>query len=251
MQERPGRVVTRECITNWSEVRELHPVDRPRPCTRRGVHFATCENPDDCRGCAPRTAIDGSLLCPVCTDRINDLLPRLGWLIAHLRSIEKPAQAIGERVDTSTERSILIPDSWVAADGLMTAMGGRVIPSTASIDDAVRLAHDAADRFAQTSRNNVDWAVQAVTLLRRVTVALRRWPDSDAEIRPIPHMKCPACGWDHLWRQGPAKQGDDERVICGTEGCGYSFPFLLWTAVNAPEFARLEADMKRREQEAV
>lgn len=250
------------CITTHTDaMAEVPRRDRPFPCRRRGrtpagdripeAHYADCEN-NQCRGCIPRSAHFG-YLCPVCFGRLDSALPKLGDLIAHLRSIERPPMALGERVATSMERSILMPDTWIAADELMEAIGARVIPSTANIDTAIGLAHDAVDAWMRDRDqiiNTIDGATQAVVLLKRIGLALRRWPDSDAELRPIPHMPCPACGWDHLWRQGPAKRGDDERVVCGTEGCGYSYPFLLWTAKNAPVFAEFEADMKRREKTA-
>lgn len=243
----------RPCVTNHESMGAVPFRDRPFPCRRRGLHYASCPDPEQCRGCVPRSALHDSFLCPACSKRVNDTVDQLGWLIAHLRSIEKPAQALGERVATSMERSILMPDTWIAADELLTAIDAPVIPSTASMDDAIRHAHDAVAAWTANlpeRLNTLEGATQAVVLMKRVSVALKRWPDSEAELRPIPHMKCPSCGWDHLWRQGPAKKGDDERVICGTPGCGYSFPFLLWTAVNAPEFARLEKDNNLRRKAA-
>ena len=251
----------RYCITTHESMGAVHRVDRPFPCRRRGIdqsgvripdaHYATCEN-DQCRGCVPRSARFG-YLCPVCYHRLLGHLPKLADLIAHLRSIMKPPQPLGERVATSMEQSVLMPDTWTAADELLTAMGNPVIPSTASIDESIRIAQDAVAGFESTldaRLNTIDGATQAVILLKKIETALKRWPDSDAEFRHIPGMWCPACSWDNLWRQGPAKKGDDERVICTTEGCGYRFPYVLWAKQFAPRFEYLERDMKQRQKEA-
>jgi hypothetical protein len=147
------------------------------------------------------------------------------------------------------ERSILMPDSWIAADELMTALGFPVIPSTATIDDAVEIAHGNVETWSRNIDdrvNTIDGALQAMVLLKRMNIALRRWPDSDARPRRIVGMYCPACGWDHLWHLSPSKFKDDERVFCGTDGCGYSFPWLLWTAQNAPRFEEFQAFVNRR-----
>lgn len=247
------------CVTN--EMGAVHKRDRPFPCRRRGrtadgtripeAHYASCEN-DACRGCVPRSARFG-MLCPVCWGRLQDALPRLGWLIAHLRSVEKPAQALGERVATSMERSILMPDSWIAADELLTAMGARVIPSTASIDDAVQHAHGAVEAFSRDLLervSTVEGATRAVILLKRISLALKRWPDSEAELRHIPHVACPTCHRAHLWRRAPKQQGDDIRVECGTPQCDYSLDWWVWSEQYAPAFEAIEKDMKRREKAA-
>lgn len=246
------------CITNHESMRAIHRADRPFPCRRRGMtpageripeaHFAECEN-QACRGCIPRSAQHG-YLCGVCYRRVVDALGRLAWLIAHLRSIEKPAQAIGERVDTSMEKSILMPDPWIAADELMVALGARVIPSTASIDEAIRLAHDAVAIDVDAWVNTLDGATSAVILLKRMGVALRRWPDSEAQFRAIPYLQCPNCSHPHLWRAAPERVGDELRVVCGTPDCGYEVAWEMWVTQYAPAFAAIEADMKRREKAA-
>lgn len=237
------------CITTHESVRAVPRRDRPLPCRRRGLHYATCEEPESCRGCVPRSSAVG-FLCPVCHRRLVDALGRLAWLISHLRSISRPAQAIGERVDTSMERSILLPDPWIAADELMTALGAKVIPSTASIDDAIALAHTAVNIDVDSWVSTIEGATQAVILLRRMDTALKRWPDSEAQFRPIPYVRCANCGEPHLWRSAPEHFGDDLRVVCGTPECGYTTGYDEWADKYAPVFAALEADMKRREKAA-
>ena len=191
------------------------------------------------------------MLCPVCLGRFRDALGRLAGLISHLRSISKPAQPLGERVNTSMERSILIPDTWIAADELMTALGAPPIPATASIDETIALAHELQEKWEHNLEawiNTPDGATQAVVLLRRMGVALKRWPDSEAELRHIPHVACPVCHSAHLWRRAPAHYGDELRVECGTPDCGYVLDWETWSNQYAPVFAALEADMKKRER---
>lgn len=246
------------CITNHESMGAVPRRDRPFPCRRRGrdgnggridaAHFADCEN-QECRGCVPRSATHG-YLCPVCYRRVVDALGRLAWLIAHLRSIEKPAQAIGERVDTSMEKSILMPDPWIVADELMVSLGARVIPSTASIDEAIALAHRAVDVDVDAWVNTLEGATSAVILLKRMGVALRRWPDSEAQYRQIPYLQCPNCSHPHLWRSAPERAGDELRVVCGTPECGYAIAWDVWVKQYAPAFAAIETDMKRREKAA-
>lgn len=247
------------CVTNHLEAMgALHRSDRPYPCRRRGMtpageripeaHYAQCED-DRCRGCVPRSASSG-YLCSVCHRRVVDALGRIGWLIAHLRSIEKPSQALGERVDTSMEKSILMPDPWIAADELMVSLGARQIPSTASIDEAIRLAHSAAAIDVDEWVNTIEGATSAVVMLKRMAVALKRWPDSEAEFRPIPFVRCPNCSEPHLWRSAPTTFGEELRVVCGTPDCGYIVAWDAWVKQYAPAFAAIEADMKRRVKDA-
>ncbi len=247
------------CITNHAEVMgHLHRSDRPYPCRRRGMtsageripeaHYATCEDVS-CRGCIPRSATHG-YLCGPCYFQVKDALGRLAWLISHLRSIDRPATAIGERVDTSMTKSILMPDPWIAADELMQALGARVIPSSASIDEAIRLAHEAVFIDVDEWVNTIEGATWAVVLLRRMNTALRRWQDSEAQLRPIPGIRCPTCNEPHLMRRAPEQYGDDLLVICRTPECGFSLTWDAWTKLYAPAIQWFAEDMKRREKQA-
>ncbi|TDL44059.1 hypothetical protein [Microbacterium oleivorans] len=151
----------------------------------------------------------------------------------HLRSIEKPAQPIGERVSTSMERSILVPDTWVASDGLLEALGAAPIPSTENIDQAKTRADHAVQAWSDVDAivNTREGAKRAVVLVRRLQTALRRWPDSEVEWRHIPHMLCPRggvkCG-KSLYRRAPLAYGDDILVECVVEGCGYAMDYFPW-----------------------
>lgn len=222
-----------DCITN--HLSKVPRVDRPRACRRRGVHYADCQHPDTCRGCVPRTAVVGEL-CPVCWAKVHDAfdtedrrVSRVEELITHLRSIEKAAQAVGERVDTSAVKRLVIPDSWLAADGLMDALGAPKIPSTASIDDTFRLARDAVQDWTDLESivSTREGAKRAVVLVKRIQVALSRWPDSETDWRHVPVMLCPSCVQPTLYRKGPLEFEDEITIECAgsnlmyDQGIGY------------------------------
>lgn len=224
-----------DCITNQLE--RVHPVDRPRPCVQKvfdessgrwvPAHYAACDN-DLCRGCVPREAEHGHL-CRACYARVKDALGRVERMIVHLRSIEKAAQAVGERVDTSSANRLVLPETWQAGDGLMDALGAPTIPSTATIDDTFRLARDAVYEWADVDAiiESREGAKRAVVMVKRLQTAVKRWPDAEADWRRIPLMLCPSCGQATLHRQGPLEAGDDLMVRCAgsnlmyEQGIGY------------------------------
>lgn len=211
--------------------------DRPFPCHRRGIrdgarvpeaHYAECENPL-CRGCVPRSAVHGTMLCPVCLSKFKDALGRLPWLISHFRSIEKGPSEVGERVDTSMTKSILLPDSWDAADELMVALGAPKFRSTDSIDQAIAKAHAVVDGWwADLDRrvNTAEGASQAVVTVKRMQNALHRWPSAEAEKRRIPGLLCPRCHEKNLYRHAPLEYLDELFVMCANDECDYRMPWF-------------------------
>lgn len=71
-----------------------------RGCTKRGIHYATCElsGPDydgafPCTGCAPKECREGSFWCDTCFGRTRRLLDDAPDLLARLRSIIDPSKA--------------------------------------------------------------------------------------------------------------------------------------------------------------
>lgn len=226
----------RECITNDPLWNNVHAADRPFPCRRRGLHWAACASREDCYGCVPRDARYG-FLCPVCYDALHDALRRLPALILHLRSVERSGQALGERVSTSMERSILVPDTWLTADGLMDALGAAPIPSTADIDETAIIVNDVlADWQDHVDEwvNTREGAKRAIVLVKRMKLALRRFPDSEAEYRHVPFILCPTCKQRSLWRKAPLEFSDDLLIQCGTPGCGYARDWFDWQEAYAP-----------------
>lgn len=226
------------CITHSSL--DVPPEDRPVPCVVRGEHYPACPGftltGRTCKGCLPRMTEHG-YLCDSCWERYVDALGRVGYLAHHLRSIEKSAQAVGERVSTSREPRLPVPDSWLAADGLVECLNVPVIPARMGIDEAGRYVQGAA-RLAQ------DWAEQdalsreaatrAVVLIRRMHQALARWPDSETATRPIPHVRCLKCFNPTLLRVAPRWRGDDMLVRCISPECGFEDDWFTWWATTKP-----------------
>ncbi|GAA5198596.1 hypothetical protein [Microbacterium jejuense] len=250
--------ITNDCVTNTLEL--LPGADRPRPCLQKvfddesgrwvPAHWATCDNPN-CRGCVPREAEHGKL-CRTCYSKITDALSRVEELIVHFRSIDKTAQAIGERVDTSMTKSIVIPDAWLAADGLMEALGAPPIPSTASIDDTFELARQAVGEWADVDSiiATREGAKRAVVLVKRLQTALKRWPDAEVLYRPIPWFVCEQCRTrGSLWRRSPVEQGDDLLIECGTPDCGWSAEWFGWIETHKQALETFAAEWMRMQKE--
>jgi hypothetical protein len=197
----------------------------------------------------------------VCWAKTQDALSRVENLIVHLRSIEKMAQAVGERVDTTMEKRLILPETWMAADGLMEALGANVIPSTATIDEAFLIARVAVAEWddAETIVQSREGAKRAVVLVKRMQTALKRWPDSEVDLRPIPWISCPNCRYAHLWRKAPLEFLDDIRVTCGTElgyerGLGYeqcewSMDWFEWLDLYGPIIEHVWTQQERAERE--
>lgn len=272
----------RFCITSDKEWWEGVPrADRPRACVRRGkrdavrvntAHFAAC-NDQECRGCVPRSAVHGTYLCGVCIWKFKDALGRLAWLIPHFRSIEKGGSALGERVHTSMDRSILFPDSWDAADELMTALGAPKFRSTDTVDDTIAKAHAVVGDWhahIDARLNTREGATQAVVTVRRMQYALTRWKDAEAERRSIPQVLCPKCRTRELYRYAPLAYLDEIYVMCNSTGCDYRLPWFGdgpcgedgepnpnhpdyvkgWVDIYAPIFESIQTDMARRARDA-
>ena len=228
--------VSTYCITH--SLSDLPPEDRPRPCMTRDEHYPTCSGYTiegrRCKGCLPMTAEYGHL-CDTCFTRYVDALGRVGTLTHHLRSIEKSGQAVGERVSTSREPKLPIYDSWLAADGLMAAMGWGPIPAAANIDEAGRYAHAVAQQakqFAEEDVHHREDAINAVILVRRFHQALARWPDSETESRHVPGVRCLECTQAELYRIAPRWKGDDMKVLC--RGCGWESDWFTWWETTRP-----------------
>ncbi|WP_405375937.1 MULTISPECIES: hypothetical protein [unclassified Microbacterium] len=199
----------------------------------------------------PRVASHG-FLCVACYRKVGDALGRVGEMVVHLRSIKKPAQPIGERVSTSMERSILIPDTWVAADGLLEALGASPIPSTDTIEQARGRSDTAVAEWADLDAivNTREGAKRAVVMVRRLQTAIRRWPDSEATWRHVPWMLCPkggqTCGRS-LYRRAPVEYLDELLIECVTPGCGYHEDYFVWVGKYEPVLRGIIAEQDRAE----
>lgn len=83
-------------------------------CTKPGVHYATCPNPEECWGCAEQDAHDGSLVCGRCFARTRRLLDDLPDLMGRLDGLADPLSA--SVLDQVRVRASVEPPAPVGAD---------------------------------------------------------------------------------------------------------------------------------------
>jgi hypothetical protein len=180
----------------------------------------------------------------VCAAKATDALGRVAELICHLRSIERGGQALGERVDTSATKRLILPESWLAADSLMDALGAHPIPSTTTVEDTFYRVSYAVSAWSdfEARASTRDGAKRAVVLVKRMQTALSRYPDSEVDWRWIPVMLCPSCGQATLHRRGPIHFEDDLLIQCagsnlmyeqgiGYDSCEWAMDFFEWLDV--------------------
>lgn len=225
------------CITE--SMTEEPKATRPRVCTIPGAHLEWCEYPEACRGCYPREA-DTGLMCKHCFKKAEDAISRAGAMVVHLRSVESGGQALGERVQSSMVVRIPVPQSWLSADELMVALGGRPIPSTASIEETASLVGEVTASWADVRArvSTEDGAAAAVRVTLLLQKALQRWPEAEAEYRAMPKpYRClnPECGAQALYRKAPVEYLGDLTVqceVCKTEHDWWEFVDKLgdWSA---------------------
>jgi hypothetical protein len=236
------------CITNDMQ-RDAGP--RPWACTVRDEHLETCANAE-CWGCFPRPAEFGCL-CLHCFQKADDTVRRVGAMILHLRSIENGGQALGEKVATSRNPRLPLPQSWLSADELLVALGAPPIPSTATLEDTRDLVDavlaDWSDLRGRVSSE--DGARSAVTATLLLQKALHRWPNAEAERRAIPRpIRCTNCSSLALYRHAPLDYLGDLFVQCAV--CGDRRDWWEWAdrakeLAGAVEAARKAEEKQRRE----
>lgn len=237
------------CVTN---AMQDGPGPRPYACTIRDEHLETCQN-DSCWGCFPRLATFGCL-CTHCYEKADDTLGRIGSMIVHLRSIANGGQALGEKVATSREPRLPVPQSWLSADELLVALGGQPIPSTASIEQTAVLVGDTVAEWSDTLArvSTVEGARAAVVATLLLQKALHRWPNAEAEVRAIPRpIRCTNCSSLALYRYAPLEYLGDLYVECAV--CHARHDWWEWSEKNAvlggAVVAAQKAEEKRQAEE--
>ncbi|MBO3663718.1 helix-turn-helix domain-containing protein [Microbacterium stercoris] len=257
-----------------------------RGCTVKDVHFAECDDfgktgDVTCRGCVPREARDGALICERCYRRLRSLLEDSGDLVGHLRSLADPTKAGAiDRSNPSARPELPAP---VAADlvdasdhivrnlrqwalhlqgyGEYVAAGLEAGASAAeAFEDASACAEVillALDDFVNDS-HQIEPLCEAVLdrapagaepdMWTLADVAARwRLADTRASWAPAP---CPDC--DRMTvRIHPARGRVPERYVCQmgqtvpTEDCGWEANALddggLWSELYATEPADVRA----------
>lgn len=236
------------CITN---VMQQDSGPRPHACMVRNTHLETCRD-DDCWGCFPRAA-DIGCLCIHCYEKADNVLTRIGGMIVHLRSIENGGQALGEKVATSREPRLPVPESWLSADEMLVALGGPPVPATATLDETADIVAGVLDHWAdlRSRVSSTDGARAAVHVTMIMQRALHRWPDAETERRAIPRpIRCMKCSARALYRYAPLDYLGDLYVEC--EMCGDRRDWWEWsqkTAVlaDAVDTARKQEEKRRRD----
>ena len=172
--------------------------ERPcaRGCVQRGQHGSLCEG-GLCKGCLPRLAADGALICPRCIHRIKRVLGDVPQLCAHLRSMLDPLKAQAVDQDKPSGRAPFAPapvnvDLVDAGSDIMTALVwwavyfgddqrsyhrfGNGFPSTATAEQAYIVSKWACDYLLLKLPEivNDSW----VTMFARQMID---WPDDSGD----------------------------------------------------------------------
>jgi len=236
-----------------------------RGCTIRDVHFAAC--PDfsgggSCRGCAPVDAIDHSLICQRCHDRITSALADTPDVLARIRSEADPLKAaVYDREMVSGGKGAHAPapvsaDALDAGDAVMTilwaahmVMNGREPRGSYTISPNIdsRDAHDMALDYAtelieglpEMSNTSHILTLAEMTLTMpedrddwTIAKALLRWPIEDRSYwatQPCPEADC---GLRTVKVFPPKLDSQDTLYKC--QGCGWRAPredTELWAEV--------------------
>lgn len=245
-----------------------------RGCTVKDVHFATCDDfgkTEDvtCRGCAPREARDGALICERCYRRLRSLLEDAGDLVGHLRSRADPSKAGAiDRSNPSTRQELPAP---VAADlidasdhivrnlrqwalhlqgyGEYTAAGLEAGASAAEAFEDASACSEVILLALDDIVNDLDnVTVLCAGILDRAPAhtepdswtladAAARWQleDRRASWAPAP---CPDCDLMSV-RRIPSRGRGPERYECVTTACGWEANAIddggLWRELYATE----------------
>lgn len=223
-----------------------------RGCTVPDAHYASCpdfgRDEGACRGCAPRVARDGALICERCYRALRRCLEDAGDIVGHLRSMADPSKAaVFDRVAVRSSRPELpapvAADLIDASDDIVRALRSweivldgealpaRVpgLPAGASADGAFVMAQGAADRILDELDTIVNVRASVVPLAEALiarhrevappfwTVAdvLARWSFED---RPRwADAPCPECDMRTV-RVSPSRfRGAPTRYVC--TGC--------------------------------
>lgn len=221
-----------------------------RGCTVKGVHYAACpdfgaEEPT-CKGCVPRTAQDGALICERCFRSLRKHLEDAADVVGHLRSVADPMKAQvfdRERVQSSMPElpAPVAADLIDASDDIVRTLrlwvlhvDGEPIPARvaglAAGADATA-AHDVAreladviladlDRLANDS-HQVEALCEGIIGRHDLHLPVPVWTVADAlarwslEDRPRwAGQPCPECDLMRV-RVSPARRhGAPDRYVC-------------------------------------
>lgn len=191
-------------------------IDMPgRPCTVRGEHLSTCDDPDSCTGCLPYRAEVG-MLCRLCDERFRAALATTVRLVEFLASGGQAPNDVNKSRGKPGPR-LPIKESKLAADEIWTHLAGVAIahasasgidepqwPTGTSLRDGFLPSLELAGVVRATS-DLVAWvegeasvtsramsAEAAVVFYREVQKQLARFPLEEKPSR-IRYLRCREC----------------------------------------------------------
>lgn len=226
-----------------------------RGCTVKDVHFATCPafgsaGSGDCRGCAPREARDGALICERCYRSLRRCLEDAGDIVGLLRSIADPSRAAvfdkivvqssrpdlpapvaADLVDASEDitRAVRMWEMHVAGEAIPDRVPG--LPAGTWAADAHAIVQESADVVLDELDRIVNNAAEVTDLCSAVLTrhaeasppwwsiadALARWSFDD---RPRwADAPCPDCDLKTVRVSPASRRGGATRYVC--TGCGW------------------------------
>lgn len=169
-----------------------------KPCYR-AIHYADCDDPETCRGCVPREAVDG-LVCGTCSGRLHKALTNWTEFLTLFAGEQRAVQP-------EPGGSVSKPSSTVPLS-----------PLQLTIDEILRYvaSRPGADRLWVTTPTG---AADAVRFTRAVERAKRQFPSREDETK-IRNSRCPACGIQSLVYEPAQEQGGEAFVRCLRHECG-------------------------------
>lgn len=217
-------------------------------CKRRGEHFAACESygggGGKCRGCVPRDAVPGTLICGRCFGRTRALVAATPDMLGHLRGLTNPLKAtVYDRepgggggklhapppvpVELLDAADFIITLLWAAVEVIegRSPSGRMQVPVAADAPGLVSYADDAVVKIlaglpALSERAEIaalveaaigrpasrdEWTLQ--TIFERWSIADEPWWAA---------QPCPVCGLKAIKVTPPATPGDETNYRCAS-----------------------------------
>ena len=247
-----------------------------RGCTVKDVHYATCDDfgkTEDvtCRGCAPREAREGALICERCYRRLRSLLEDAGDLVGHLRSLADPTRAGAiDRSNPSRRPELPAPvaaDLIDASDHIVRNLRqwalhlqgyGEYVAAGLEAGALAAEAFEDASACAEVILLALDDIVNDLDNVSTLCVGVldrhdgepdtwtladvaARWSLADTRSSWAP-APCPECDLMSV-RRIPRRGRGPERYECVTKGCGWEANEVddggLWSELYATEPAEV------------
>lgn len=244
-----------------------------RGCKKRGEHFAACPSYGEgtltgaCRGCVPREAVEGSLICGRCFNSTRRLIGETPDMLGHLLALKSPLKAVvydrepgggGGRTHAPPPVPVELLD---AADFIVTLLWSAVevierrvpfgrmqVPVAATAPLAFVYAETATGiilrGLAELSARDdivpfVDACIGAPASKDEWTLRtiFERW--SLKEDPWWAAQPCPSCGLRAVKVSPPGSPADETKYQCQSAGCRW-VPLANEIEICAAAFSRRE-----------